>query len=55
MVDFTYSDRTHQVKTNGGNLHIYNVTGCFGLVTNGDPASLTNSFTVTPVQTITSP
>jgi hypothetical protein len=56
MVKFTYSDRTHQVKTSGGNLHIFNVaTGCAGLVAEGDPASLTASFTLTPAQVITSP
>jgi hypothetical protein len=53
-VRFTYSDRTHQVKTSGGNLHIFNVTGCGGLVANGDPASLTASFTLAPAQSITS-
>jgi len=54
-VRFTYSDRTHQVTTTGGNLHIFTVHGCAGLVASGDPASLTASFTLTPVQTITSP
>jgi hypothetical protein len=54
-VNFTYSDSTHQVKISGGNLHIYNVAGCFGLVANGDPVSLTTSFTLTPAQSITSP
>jgi hypothetical protein len=54
-VKFTYSDRTHQVKTTGGNLHIFTVHGCSGLVASGDPASLTASFTLAPAQTITSP
>jgi hypothetical protein len=55
MVKFTNSDRTHQVKISGGNLHIFNVNGCAGLVANGDPASLTASFTLAPAQSITSP
>jgi len=54
-VKFTYSDRTHQVKTSGGNLHIFTVNGCGGLVASGDPVSLTASFTLAPAQVITSP
>ena len=54
-VRFTYSDRTHQVKTSGGNLHIFNVHGCAAVFANGDPASLTASFTLAPAQSITSP
>ena len=54
-VRFTYSDRTHQVKTSGGNLHIFNVHGCASVFANGDPASLTASFTLAPAQSITSP
>lgn len=54
-VRFTYSDGTHQVKTSAGNLHIFNVNGCGGLVADGDPASLTASLTLAPAQSITSP
>lgn len=54
-VRFTYSDGTHQVNTSGGNLHIFNVTGCGGVFANGDPASLTARFTLAPAQSITSP
>jgi hypothetical protein len=54
-VKFTYSDRTHQVKTSGGNLHILTVHGCSGLVVSGDPVSLTATFTLAPAQVITSP
>jgi hypothetical protein len=54
-VNFTYSDPIHRVKTSGGNLHIFNVNGCGGLLANGDPASLTASFTLAPAQTITNP
>jgi hypothetical protein len=55
LVKFAYSDRTHQVKISGGNLHILNMNGCVGLVANGDPVSLTASFTLAPAQSITSP
>ena len=55
MVKFTYSNRTHQVKVSGGNLHIFTVNGCAGLVASGDPVSLTASFTLAPTQSITSP
>jgi hypothetical protein len=54
-VKFTYTDRTHQVKISGGNLHIFTVNGCGGLDASGDPASLTASFTLAPAQVITSP
>jgi len=54
-VSFTYSDGTHQVKTSGGNLHIFTVTGCAGVFANGDPVSLTASFTLDPAQSMTSP
>ena len=55
MVKFTDSDRTHRVKTSGGNLHIFTVNGCSGLVASGDRVSLTASFTLAPAQVITSP
>lgn len=54
-VRFTYSDPIHQVKTSGGNLHIFNVNGCAFVFANGDPVSLTASFTLAPAQSITSP
>ena len=57
MVKVTYSNKTHKltVLTTGGNLHIYNVKGCFGLINNGDGSSFTAVNAVSPVQTITSP
>jgi hypothetical protein len=55
MVKFTYSDRTHQVKSSEGNLHIFDEKGCAGLFASGDPVSLTASFTLAPAQVITSP
>jgi len=38
-VKFTYTNRTHQVKVSGGNLHVFNVNGCAGLVANGDQSA----------------
>jgi hypothetical protein len=57
IVKFTYADSTAKLKvlTTGGNLHFHNVNGCAGLVRNGDPATLSTKFTVSPKQAITSP
>jgi hypothetical protein len=55
VLDFTYSNSTHKLKTSGGNLHTYNVMGCFGLFTNGDPFSIPASYAISPPQRITSP
>ena len=56
-VKITYTNSTHKLKilATGGNLHVYDVSGCFGLVNNGDAGSITSTSTVTPAQTITSP
>ena len=43
------------VLTTGGNLHIYNVSGCFGLINSGDTATFSGSYTITPKQAISSP
>ena len=54
VVLFTWTLSTGKLtllKT-GGNLHYTNVTGCFGLISNGDPASLSGTYTVTPTQSI---
>jgi hypothetical protein len=57
MVTGTYSNKTHELKIlgTGGNLHIYNVKGCFGLVHSGDKSSFTGTYKITPAQTITGP
>jgi len=57
MVKVTYVNKTHKltVLATGGNLHIYNVSGCFGLINSGDPSSYTAVNAVSPAQTITSP
>lgn len=55
IVRFAYHESTDRLKITGGNLHIYAVQGCFGLVDTGDPVTVTATFTVSPGQTITSP
>jgi len=53
----TYTNSTGKIKLlgSGGNLHSYAVSGCFGLVNNGDVQKASGSGTVTPKQKITSP
>lgn len=53
----TYTNSTGKIKLlgSGGNLHSYNVSGCLGLINNGDAQHASGSGTVTPKQTITSP
>jgi hypothetical protein len=57
IVRFRYASSTGHltVLAAGGNLHAYNVSGCFGLVNNGDPVTISATFTLNPEQTITSP
>jgi hypothetical protein len=57
IVEFTYTNSSAVLKplATGGNLHFYNVSGCFGLFINGDPVTLSATFTVSPKQAITSP
>jgi len=56
-IKVTYTNSTGVLKllATGGNLTDENVSGCFGLVNNGDPEDASGSLTVTPGQTITSP
>jgi hypothetical protein len=57
-VAFRYTDGTGRLKvlTTAGNLHFYDVSkGCLGIVNDGDPATLSGTYTVTPEQAITSP
>src|SRR5215472_2504969 len=51
----TTSTGALKVLTTGGNLHIYSVSGCFGLIRSGDPATFSATYTVSPKQAITSP
>jgi hypothetical protein len=61
-VKVVYSDTTGNLKISpkGGNLHIFNVSGCTGVLSdggnsvgNGDPGALSACVTVTPKQSIT--
>jgi hypothetical protein len=57
MVRITYANPAGKLKTvpAGGTLHWFHVSGCAGLVRNGDPATLSAAYTLSPPQTITSP
>jgi hypothetical protein len=56
-VKVTYTNSTHKLKVlaGTGNLHVYNVSGCLGLINNNDAGSISSSYLVSPAQTITSP
>jgi len=56
-VKVTYTNSTHKLKVlaSGGTLHVFNVSGCAGLINSGDATQFTGTYTVTPAQTITSP
>lgn len=56
-VAVTYTNGTGvlQVLSTGGNLHVYQVSGCAGVFSNQDAVALSGSYTVSPQQTITSP
>jgi hypothetical protein len=51
----TYTNSTGILKVSGGNLHVWNVSGCLGLINSGDGTTFTGSYAITPKQTITSP
>jgi len=53
----SYGNKTGTLKllATGSTLHWYRVHHCAGLVADGDPASLTASYALTPKQVITSP
>jgi hypothetical protein len=58
VVAVSYSDPAGPLRIlrTGGNLHFYHVRkGCLGLVGDGDPATLSATYAVTPAQAITSP
>lgn len=57
IVQFSYSNSAHTLKLlpTGTNLHYYKVSGCAGLVNNGDSAAYLASYTLSPGQTITGP
>jgi hypothetical protein len=57
VVAVSYANTTGKltIHTSGGNLHWYHVSGCAGLVTDGDPATLSAAYAVSPNEAITSP
>jgi hypothetical protein len=56
-VRFRYANATGrlQVLRARGDLHIYQVQGCGGVFHDGDTATLSGTYMITPAQTITSP
>jgi hypothetical protein len=54
-VNGTYTNSTATLAVTGGDLHIWNVSGCFGLINSGDAVSITANYALSPGQTITSP
>jgi len=54
-VKATYTNSTGKLKvlTTGGNLHVYDVVGCAGLINSGDATTFKATYTVSPIQTIT--
>ena len=56
-VKVTYTNSTHKLKVlpSGGTLHVFNVSGCAGLINNGDATQFTGTYVVSPAQKITSP
>jgi hypothetical protein len=55
-VKITYANGTHRLRLldAGGTLHFWNVSGCTGLFGQGDPATLSVCYPITPPQTIMS-
>jgi hypothetical protein len=53
-VKATYTNSTGKLKvlTTGGNLHVYDVSGCAGLINSGNATTFSATYTVTPKQTI---
>jgi hypothetical protein len=53
-VKVTYTNSSGVLKTSltGGTLHIWNVSGCAGLIKTGDASQFSGSYTVSPKQTI---
>ena len=56
-VDATYSNGkdTLTVLTTGSNLHLYNVSGCDGVINSNDAVNFTGAYKFAPKTTITSP
>jgi len=54
-VNLSYSNSTSKMTISGGGLKVYNSTGCLGLLNNGDTATFSSVYTLSPALTITSP
>jgi hypothetical protein len=52
-IKFTNAHSHLTTLVNGADLHSYEVTGCLGLVNNGDPWTFDPCYVITPAQTIT--
>ena len=57
LVSAVYNDQTGELTflSSGSDLHYWHVRKCHQLINDGDPVALTGSYTVRPVQDITSP
>jgi hypothetical protein len=57
LIKVAYSNKTGKLTTlkTGGNLHLYAVKSCLGLVNNGDTMAISATYTVSQKQKITSP
>jgi hypothetical protein len=57
VASVSYTSRTGILKvlSTGGDLHWYHVHRCAGIINNGDGATLSASYTISPRQVITSP
>lgn len=57
VVPVSYASNTGTLKilTTGGDLHWYHVHNCAGIINNGDAATLSASYTISPRQAVTSP
>ena len=57
VVAVSYASKTGILKIlpTGGNLHWYHVHNCAGIIRNGDAATVSASYTISPRQAITSP
>jgi hypothetical protein len=55
MEKFRYSNSTHEITLlpTTSNMHFWDVSGCLGLLNDGDSAALTGTLTSSPTQTIT--
>jgi hypothetical protein len=54
-VSYTSNTGTLKFLSTGGKLHWYHVHHCAGIINNGDAATISASYTISPPQVITSP